>query len=88
MSYNFLDCDIYSTPFGQLDNPDAVASTATARIRSKAEDFADFAALMSPIPVRLVCGKVNLAVPEVSIKVHYLEAHFILLRGFQYINFP
>ena len=68
MSYNFLDCDINSTPFGQLDHPDAVASTATARIWSTAEDFAAFAALMSPISVRLVCGKVNLAVAEVSIK--------------------
>ena len=65
MSYNFLDCDIYSTAFGRLDQPDAVASTATARIWATAEDFARFAALMSPIAVRLVCGKVNLAVAEV-----------------------
>ena len=68
MSYNFLDCDINSTSFGRLDAPDAVASTATARIWATKEDFAMFAATMSPIAVRLVCGKVNLAVAEVRIK--------------------
>ena len=66
MSYNFLDCDINSTSFGRLDAPDAVASTATARIWATAEDFAGFAATMSPITVRLVCGKVNLAVAEIN----------------------
>ena len=67
MSYNFLDCDINSTSFGRLDAPDAVASTATARIWATKEDFAGFAATMSPITVRLVCGKVNLAVAEVRL---------------------
>ena len=67
MSYNFLDCDINSTSFGRLDAPDAVASTATARIWATKEDFAMFAATMSPIiTVRLVCGKVNLAVAEIN----------------------
>ena len=67
MSVNFLDCEIHSAPFGQLDNLDAVASAATARILTTAENFANFAASMSPISVRLVCGKVNLAVAEVRI---------------------
>ena len=66
MSYNFLDCDMNSQSFVRLDQPDAVASTATARIWATAEDFAGFAATMSPITVRLVCGKVNLAVAEIN----------------------
>ena len=70
MSYKFLDCVMHSTPFGQLDHQDPVtiASVATAKIWSTSEDFATFVAAMSPISVRLVCGKVNLAVAEVSIK--------------------
>ena len=77
MSYTFFDCDIHSIPFGQLDHPDpvAVASLATARIWSTAEDFAKFAASMNPILVRLVCGKVNLAVAEVSI-IFLLQTYF------------
>ena len=46
--------------------------------RATAEDFAMFAATMSPISVRLVCGKVNLAVAEVR------QEEYTLPQGFHW----
>ncbi len=66
MSYDFLDCEINTTQFKNLSNPETAASTATARIRASKNDFIDFATMMQAIGVKLVCGKAVLAYARVS----------------------
>ena len=66
MTYNFLGSDIHTTVFGNLEDTVTIGSKATAKIWSTSEEFKKFATSMYPVNVVLACGKVNLAVAEVS----------------------